>query len=123
MVYADDTSTEKQSYDPTYFRKRFISIAEKLPDRSGKLCEFLRVRRPSTLYSPDFSVQEYSTREMEEDYANEQVTYLTQEGLEKAQVFIVNNTVFRADLSRYSSSEPVNETMGTGDMIVWTAWE
>lgn len=108
------TSTEKQIYDAKHFIHRSgaalasISQSQSLASAYSDSC-----------YNPIYqSSMIYDTKLMNEYYNNEQILYFTQAGLEKCQVFIVNNIVYRDNLSKYNSETSLDRTNGNGDMIV-----
>jgi hypothetical protein len=120
VAFANDTSPEKQVYDPGYFRHRALLVLQKIaPERTKTLWyQSDSGQKHYELRTPDFSWPEFQTKPMNEWYSDEQITYFTKAGLEKAQVFIVNGKVYQSDLSFYSSKVELNSETGDGEMIV-----
>ncbi|MBA3814173.1 MAG: hypothetical protein H0X26_06755 [Alphaproteobacteria bacterium] len=110
-------SVEKQNYDPGFFRKRTLSVIENLAKDFSQHPAYNDVKRSNT-YIPNLKHTVYDTKLMNNKYSDEQVIYFTRNGLKKCQVYIVFNNIYRKDGTSYSSTLPLNNETGEGDMII-----
>ena len=112
-----ELSREKQKYDPLHFRGKGDEFLGRL-EMSRSLQTGYNIGDKKVVLKNDSYYPQYETIGMDPIYDTEEILYLTKKGLENRQVFIVDDLVYRSDLTHYASNSRLQADNGMGDMIV-----
>jgi hypothetical protein len=113
-ISPDGISSTKQNYNELHFRTRYVKAIQ---DVAGKLSK-TTLATDEKYFKFNFSEPNFSLKPMDPIYTNETVAYFTEEGLERIQVFLINELIYDADLNLYNSTRELNAQYGDGEMIV-----